>query len=47
MNILTKQWLTPNRPVVQLSEHKSENLRKTWCEFESMGFWKHVLIFKK
>ena len=39
MNRLIKQSYTPNSPVAQLAEHKTEDLKRgCWCGFESMEF---------
>ena len=49
MNRFIKQLSTPNSPIVQLAEHKTENLKRT-CRsgFESKGFRQiFVLIFTK
>ena len=49
MDGLIKQLVTPKYPLAQLSEHKTEDQRKTcWCGFESREFCERfVLIFTK
>ena len=49
MNGLIKELFTPNFPLAQLSEHKTEDLRRTcWYGYQSREFCKHFgLIFTK
>ena len=42
MNGLIKQMFTPNFPVDQLAEHKTEDLRREGPAFESKDFCKKI-----